>query len=214
MGGGAAGGWGVDGGGGSGEVQVYEIAVSSKKSPVRVVVGNGGKGGSFVEELRIPQNGSSTFFGDYFAEGGISLPYSGGKGGSGGGAGGISFQGGDGGTAGSDGMATYLWNGGIGVSAEAFKKLNHFKDNIFTAGSGGKASDRHYIDNKWYAGGGGGGVVMNGDPRVKGGDGACPRRAETGGIGYGGAGAGGGNGEGGYCAGGNGADGHVYIEWD
>ena len=186
-----------------------------------VVVGKGGIGQVWDGESNTAGTGSSIAMMILSVSGGsTSDTWLGPNGGSGGGTGGYLYspnvacsEGGNGGTGGSDGGYCETPNGqrdgGYGQGTAIWAAiLSIFKHQNFTAGAGGLAG-RGSDSNYYYVNGGGaGGVLVNGmGPRAEHGTGnVFPAQ---GGIGYGA-----GGGSGGRTAGGAGAAGLVYIEWD
>lgn len=235
VGGGGGGANGHSGGGGSGYVTVDTVDV--KQGDVfEVVVGAGGKGADEVRETNLitgnTDGGASKLGAAVVADGGKSVyPVAGrwqdafntfgGDGGSGGGAAGYKCVQGHGGMAGNngadcgsndDGAWPPIGAGGSG-QGDYTKNLTIFKENKFTSGEGG-LNIANAVASGWVPGGGAGGIILNGyGPDAQ--NGACPSAPAMGGKGYG---AGGGSGglEGTWVryAGGNGASGLVYIEWD
>ena len=216
VGGGAGGGSGHAGGGGSGYVRVEELAVTPL-AQFRVTVGRGGCGSTMKIGDDASQNGGAdgrSAFGSLLsADGGTALTswQYGGSGGSGGGAPWYDSSSGTSGAGGTDGAnganSASGHNGGTGQGMYS-DRLRSFKLNVFTAGSGGAGAS-----GNWMGGGGGGGVLMNGE----GPSGGRGQYGNTyGGNGYGAGGAGGSYvfivGHPSY-AGGDGADGLVYVEW-
>ena len=217
VGGGAGGGSCYAGGGGSGYVHVGEFVVTPL-TQISVIVGRGGRGSTMKmkdDTQNVGGGGNSSFGSLLFAQGAVAMGCcNGGNGGSGGGAGlksSVSGFTGDGGTDGENGGNTATGQtGGIGQGTFS-DQLRVFTLNTFTAGSGGAGVNGVYI-----GGGGGGGVLMNG----YGPSGGRGQFGNTfGGVGYGAGGAGGYHANydaymGNPCyAGGDGADGLVYVEW-
>ena len=217
VGGGAGGGSCYAGGGGSGYVRVGQFVVTPL-TQFSVTVGRGGRGSTMKmgDAAQNVGSGRSSSFGSLLsAEGAAAMDCcNGGNGGSGGGAGiGNSVQGisGAGGTdGGNGGNSATGQTGGIGQGTFS-AQLHIFTLNMFISGSGGAGANGVNI-----GGGGGGGVLMNGE----GPSGGRGQYGHTfGGVGYGAGGAGGSyvnwQSNLGYpCyAGGDGADGFVYVEW-
>ena len=216
VGGGAGGGSCDGGGGGSGYVHVGEFVVTPL-TQISVKVGRGGSGSTMKmadNTQNVGGGGNSSFGSLLTAAGAVAMGCcNGGNGGSGGGGGAVngnSAISGAGGTDGGNGGDTASGQtGGIGQGTFS-DQLRVFTLNTFTAGSGGTGVSGVYI-----GGGGGGGVLMNG----QGPSGGRGQFGNTfGGVGYGAGGAGGihlFDANKGYpCyAGGNGADGLVYVEW-
>ena len=235
VGGGGGGPNGHSGGGGSGYVTVDTVDV--KQGDVfEVVVADGGKGGDRVEGTNLitgNANGGTSKLGVAIeAEGGKSVypiagqwqdafNENGGDGGSGGGAAGYKCVQGHGGAEGNDGANCGSNDAGdwppIGEGGKGqgnyMKNLTIFKENWFAAGEGGLNIPVE-VAGGWVPGGGAGGILLNGFG-PEGGNGE-PTYGGKGGNGYGaGGGPGGLNGKDWVrCAGGNGAPGLIYIEWD
>jgi hypothetical protein len=236
VGGGGGGGCGHTGGGGSGYVVSTTLAVTPGTTfPIRVGKGGSGaarnsgcdRGFDVCNELFGNDDGGESSFGYTKAAGGKTPRHRfvGGDGGSGGGGGGgagagCDPQGSIGGFDGSDGanckLAYYTTDytapkGGVGQGKGAFSsQFSIFRNMLVTSGEAGMRGSNEI----WMAGSGGGGVKVSstGPSGIKG--------AGLSG-GYGGVGYGGGGGAGGFTvkwadreAGGSGADGVVYVEWD
>ena len=221
VGGGSGGGSGNAGGGGSGHVQIAEIDIQTG-SNFSLTIGRGGRGSTFKlnDSSQNALPGGQSSFGAYLkAEGGVGsnpfpCSFTGTTGGSGGGAGCSgscwSGNGGSGGSQGNNSKTGVSLGPGFGQGI-FLSNLSYFKLNSISAGEGGNG-----IVREFPGGGGGGGILINRNgPNAKQGqnDGAY------GGKGYG---AGGGAGwvnrssDGSqkyYYAGGDGADGLIYIEW-
>ncbi len=234
MGGGGGGANSHQGGGGSGFVVSGTFNVTPGME-FFVTVGSGGSGA--LKTYCIQPNcynyisgnsaGGTSSFGYLINAGGGQTPAMkqgessnelGANGGSGGGAGGYSTnnaQGGNGGSDGSNAGDCGSRTGGVGQGNGSFtQSLKIFTRNQIRAGKGGKGSNFCWLSN-YYAGGGGGGILINGLGPL-GGDG------KSGSSGAGGEGFGAGGGGGGLNpfdevnrhAGGEGAPGLVYVEWD
>lgn len=214
VGGGGGGASGHQGGGGSGYVQTGTFNVSAGQT-INVTVGTGGTGASAVNNdntiIGISPGTASSFGNLLTANGGQVVTSVNGGGQHGGSGGGGSCNGGspggNGGTAGSNGGAcNQPYGNGQGNYTAS---LSMFIRNSITAGAGGAGGQSSHS-----GGGGGGGILINGTG-PSGGDGPQSFSAK------GGAGYGGGGGAGGYnsstssfrYAGGNGANGVVYVEW-
>ena len=212
VGGGAGGGGGHNGGGGSGYVRTGTFDVDGE---VQVTVGTGGAGAPSRPSNDRPSgvDGTASSFGELLtANGGETTPginTRGGHGGSGGGGACNSGNpGGAGGTGGAGG-GRCSYPGGNGQGAYA-AHLPQFVVVAVTAGQGGAGGTSSHS-----GGGGGGGILIDG----AGPSGANGIMAQSG---RGGHGHGAGGGAGGCCyagdsaraAGGVGAPGVVYIEWD
>ncbi len=232
-GGAGSGGWGSAGGGACGGALTGGTMTVTPGQKIPLYVGYGGNGGNgsnqqnpggcpwcgYFDPSSNGSMGGNSGIGSIVAQGGswgrtgyhnLYNQYSGGSGGgSGGGGGGNGWPGfyatpGNGGTAGgqtnSQGAGGYCTGGGWNIDPATYvTKVS------VSSGAGG------YSPGGWqyWGGGGGGGVVIN-SSATKGGDGQdC---ANNGGKGYGGGG--GGSGLSYAGAGGNGAPGAVYIEWD
>ena len=239
VGGGGGGPNGHSGGAGSGYVRVATVDV--KQGDVfAVVVGGGGKGGDQSQNTNLiigNTNGGTSKFGEtVVADGGKSVypiagqwqdafNENGGDGGSGGGAAGYLCVQGIGGSEGNNGPACGsndvggnppLGEGGHG-QGNYMSSLTIFKDeNWFSAGEGG-LNIASAVAGTWVPGGGAGGIMLNGyGPEAE--NGASTTSGGEGGKGGKGYGAGGGGG--GWTehsiknAGGNGANGLVYVQWD
>ena len=219
VGGGAGGSNGEGCGGSSGYVEVREVAVSPL-DVISVTVGRGGAGGANIFQHNGDINimsapGQPSMFGALvLANGGQGSGHGKcGSGGSGGG-GGVNYcseRSCVGGTDGANGNSAEK-SQNISLGQGPFSPLlRSLRLSAFSAGSGGSGSSLVRC-----GGGGGGGVLMNGNGPT-GGNGGCA----FGGHGFGGGGAGG------FLelfleshidaiflgAGGNGADGLVYVEW-
>ena len=234
VGGGHGGGSGSTGGGGSGFVSIGELDVQPGEM-IEIAVGSGGAGSEYIicsyycAWIQKSKTGETSSFGNYLtADGGVSRPtsgdnhrLSGGSGGSGGGAPcGGSCTSGNGGSGGFDGFnGTTPDNGayspGKGQGGFAVKLRTMFRYNQLTPGEGGQG----FSASNWGAGGGGaGGVLLNNRGPSSVGFG---QNGAAGGRGYGAGGGGGksmhyrvGNEEFVHSyAGGNGANGLVYVEW-
>ena len=236
VGGGGGGANGHSGGGGSGGVTTTKVTV--KQGDVfDVVVGEGGNGAldkdtGDINLIEGNSNGQPSKFGTHEALGGESVypvagkwgnvfNSNGGNGGSGGGAGGyqcVKGYAGSSGTKGAD-CGQSNQNGydvGVGGTGQGdySEELNIFKQNTFKAGAGGV--NREEAEETWWGPGGGAGGVLLNDGGPNGDDGTYSVRPGRGGKGYG-AGGGGGGAQatpGRRYAGGKGAKGLVYIEWD
>jgi fibronectin-binding autotransporter adhesin len=218
VGGGGGGANGHQGGGGSGYVNSGVFSVTAGQN-IAITVGAGGSGAlSQVNNniVGLAGGGASAFGGLISVAGGgvvLGINQPAGNGGSGGGAswngGPLGAPGGAGGSGGSDG-ADALYLGGTG-QGDYSALLSIFIDNVFSAGAGGLGGT--FANSIWNGGGGAGGILFNGiGPSA--GDGSQSGSAQ-GGIGYGaGGGAGGYNGASIRYAGGSGASGLVYVEWD
>jgi hypothetical protein len=232
-GGAGSGGWGSAGGGACGGALAGGNLTVTPGQKIPLYVGYGGRGGNgstqanpggcpwcgYFDPSSNGSTGGNSGIDSIVAVGGswgrtgyhnLYNQFSGGAGGgSGGGGGGNGWPGfyatpGNGGTAGgqtnSQGAGGYCTGGGWNIDPSTY-----VKNVSVSAGAGG------YSPGGWqyWGGGGGGGVVIN-SSTTKGGDGQdC---ANNGGKGYGGGG--GGSGLSYTGAGGNGAPGAVYIEWD
>ncbi|EDY81443.1 hypothetical protein VDG1235_1061 [Verrucomicrobiia bacterium DG1235] len=218
IGGGGGGANGHQGGGGSGYVSFGTFSVSPGQL-ISIVVGLGGNGG--IAQLNSNAivgltAGTASSFGSFLtANGGgvvsgINQP--GGNGGSGGGGSnnGGTPPSGAGGSGGSNGGAA-RYAGGLG-QGDYTAGFGLFTENTLSAGAGGLGGTTGIF---WQGGGGAGGILIGGSGPV----------AESGYLtvgGKGGVGYGAGGGGGGYdsalgstrWAGGDGADGLVYIEFD
>jgi hypothetical protein len=218
-GGGANGRWG---GGGSGYISVGTFAITPMQN-IAVTVGGGGTGA----EQRLGDDnivgltpGQASSFGAFLTSLGGGVAASGGpagNGGSGGGGSGNVVNGsnitpaGSGGSGGSDGQSARS-AGGVGQGSY-LSSLSLFTENVLSAGAGGIASTFSGFSN---GGGGAGGILINGvGPNAFNGSHLLSAK--------GGAGYGAGGGAGGFDdfaniptrhAGGNGANGLVYVEWD
>jgi Regulator of chromosome condensation (RCC1) repeat/Carbohydrate binding domain len=215
VGGGGGGANGHMGGGGSGFVYATVVSVVPGQQ-IPVVVGRGGLGAQTTSDNSIIGNtaGSMSAFGSTNSVSGGDTP-NGGQGAAGGSGGGGACNsgnpGGTGGTAGSNGLVPPCGTaGGLGQGSSFATSLSMFWRRQISAGVGGAGGTSSHS-----AGGGGGGVLINGIGPF-GSDG--PQSFS----GRGGHGFGGGGGGGGYegslppylrWAGGNGANGAVYIEW-
>ncbi len=224
IGGGGGGANGHQGGGGSGYFGLGTFAVSGGSS-IAVTVGSGGNGADSCygcNTITGLTSGTNSSFGGFLTVGGglgvSGVNQSGNNGGSGGGGawnGGINSTGTAGGAGGSGGSngenANYL--GGLG-QGDYTSLLSLFVENTITAGAGGAGGQGGTGNEHWNPGGGAGGILINGaGPN---GDAGASIYSGQGGFGYGaGGGAGGyfGNGDPMRYAGGNGADGLVYLEF-
>lgn len=215
VGGGGGGCSGHQGGGGSGYVNTGTISVSPGQN-ISITVGSGGLGAQAVVStntvIGITPGGSSSFGGSVTANGGLvvtGVNQTGNNGGSGGGGACNSGPvGGSGGTNGTNG-GSCTYTGGTGQGASFSSGFNLFSANTISGGSGGAGGTGSHA-----GGGGGGGVLINGSgPSAQDG---TQSFSGKGGSGYGaGGGAGTYNSPSGNTryAGGNGANGLVYIEW-
>ncbi len=214
IGGGGGGANGHQGGGGSGYVQTATLAVTPGQT-IPVTVGVGGLGATLQPNNNIIglTPGLASSFGSLLtANGGGAVSGVNARGGAGGSGGGGSCNsgplGGSGGAGGNNGNAcSYL--GGIG-QGNYVPSLALFTANSITAGAGGAGGTSSHS-----GGGGAGGILIN-NAGINAGDGSQTFSGK-GGKGYGAAG-----GAGGYegslganrWAGGNGASGLVYVEWE
>ncbi len=232
-GGAGAGGWGSGGGGGCGGGVVGSVLRVTPGQIIPLTVGEGGAGGNGSQQCSYSgfpwcgshyaaangNSGSRSSFANVAAPGGgwgrtgfynLFNNHAGGSGGgSGGGGGGNGWPGfystpGSGGTAGgqtnSQGAGGYCTGGGWQADLASL-----IRNAPYAAGAGGYAPG-----GAVYWGGGGGGGLIIGDTAAGGGDGADS--PNNGGKGYGGGG--GAAGLQNRGAGGAGASGAVYIEWD
>ena len=211
IGGGGGGANGHQGGGGSGYVARAELPVTPGQQ-IAVVVGRGGSGAQtyFDNDIFGLTSGEASSFGTVLtAQGGgivagINTP--GGNGGSGGGGSCNSgYSGGAGGTAGSGGNGC-TYGGGAGQGGSFTSGFTTFVRRMITAGPGGAGGNSSHS-----GGGGGGGILIDGvGPSA----GSGPQSySGRGGVGFGAGGGAGGYDGGSRWAGGNGADGVVYVEW-
>ena len=218
VGAGAGGSNGEGCGGSSGYVEVREVAVSPL-DVISVTVGRGGVSGANIfgqlkdinSLVQLSAPGQPSMFGALVrANGGQGSGHGKcGSGGSGGG-GGVTYcnerscVGGTDGANGNSAEKSQNISLGQGPYSSLFKSLRLA---AFTAGSGGSGGNLLRC-----GGGGGGGVLMNGNGPT-GGNGGCA----FGGHGFGGGGAAGFTlgdpTNAAFVAGGNGADGLVYVEW-
>ncbi len=214
IGGGGGGANGHQGGGGSGYVQTATLAVTPGQT-IPVTVGVGGSGATLQPNNNIIglTPGLASSFGSLLtANGGGVVSGVNARGGAGGSGGGGSCNsgplGGSGGAGGNNGNAcSYL--GGIG-QGNYVPSLSLFTANSISAGAGGAGGTSSHS-----GGGGAGGILIN-NAGINAGDGSQSFSGK-GGKGYGAAGGGGG-----YesslganrWAGGNGASGLVYVEWE
>ncbi|WP_412973329.1 PEP-CTERM sorting domain-containing protein [Glaciecola sp. MF2-115] len=218
IGGGGGGANGHQGGGGAGYIASGNFLVNPGDM-YAVVVGTGGSGAQTDPNgnsiIGLTAGTASSFGGLLVANGGgvvSGINRGGHNGSSGGGAAcNAGSQGGAGGSLGSNGQSCVSGNSmpiGFGTG-DYSATLARFLDNILSAGAGGAGGTGTHA-----GGGGAGGILVNGTgPNA--GDGAQSWSGK-GGAGYGaGGGAGGYNGQvsGARVAGGNGANGLVYVEY-
>jgi hypothetical protein len=218
MGGGGGGANGHQGGGGAGYVGVGTYAVTPGDM-IAIIVGFGGLGANDCfgcnEIIGLTPGGASSFGTYLTASGGkvVTGINQGGQNGSSGGGGSCNSGplGGAGGSGGSDGQPCVFGGQPFGMGQGNYVPLLAlFDENILTAGAGGAGGTGTHA-----GGGGGGGILING-LGPSGGDGSAAFSAR-GGLGYGA-----GGGAGGYdghlspnrFAGGDGANGLVYLEFE
>lgn len=217
IGGGGGGTSGHQGGGGSGYLQSFTYSPADLSTSVSLVVGLGGaKDPGHTNNNARASKGENSCFASDCASGGdvVGNVNSGGQNGfSGGGAGGNSGSpGGSGGTCGSDGGTATGTSMPIGLGSGSFD-FSIYKNATISCGTGGNGGTTSHA-----GGGGAGGILINSNgPTAEAGCMGCSISG-CGGQGYGAGGGGGGyagsNGCAARAAGGDGASGAIYIEWD